>query len=101
MVSYFVADNPADRLRYCGPAQRLLAWALRCLLLYVILITLIQAYVAKQPAVLTQVKLLWPEKPVAANVDLIQMPARTAGSDSKPTGHPTPTHVRVHVQVSK
>lgn len=101
MESYLVAAKTADKLRYLGPAQSLLAWALRCLLLFVILITLIQAYVAKQPAVLTQVKLLWPEKPVEADVDLIQMPARTAGSDSKPTGHPTPIHVRVHVQGSK
>lgn len=41
--AYLVAAKTADKLRYLEPAQSLLAWALRALLLFVVLIAIINA----------------------------------------------------------
>lgn len=102
MESYLVAAKTADKLRYLGPAQSLLAWALRCLLLFVIFITFIQAYIPKEPTPPVQVELPWPEKPISADVDLLQVPAHTARPGGvRPTGQSTSTRVRVQVQGSK
>jgi len=41
--AYLIAAKTADKLRYLEPAQSLLAWALRCLLIFVVLIAVITA----------------------------------------------------------
>jgi len=44
--AYLVAAKTADKLRYLEPAQSLLAWALRALILFVICVAMSQAFVA-------------------------------------------------------
>jgi hypothetical protein len=40
--AYLIAAKAADKLRYLQPGQSLLAWSLRCLLLYIALLTYVQ-----------------------------------------------------------
>ena len=56
--AYLIAAKTADKLRYLEPAQSLLAWALRFLLLFVILIALIQAQLSPTPTRVTPMELL-------------------------------------------
>lgn len=48
--TYLVASKTADKLRYLEPAQSLLAWSLRFLFGWLILLAFVGAFVAKQPA---------------------------------------------------
>ena len=40
--AYLIAAKTADKLRYLQPAQSLLAWSLRCLLIYIVLLAYTQ-----------------------------------------------------------
>jgi hypothetical protein len=54
--AYLIAAKTADKLRFLEPAQSLLAWALRCLLLFVVLIAIINAIWQGPSAKPTQVQ---------------------------------------------
>jgi hypothetical protein len=56
--AYLVASKTADKLRYLEPAQSLLAWSLRFLFIWLIVLALVGAFVAKQPAKPTSVMLV-------------------------------------------
>lgn len=47
--AYLVASKTADKLRYLEPAQSLLAWSLRFLFIWLIVLALVGTFVAKQP----------------------------------------------------
>lgn len=99
--AYLIAAKTADKLRYLGPAQSLLAWALRCLLVFVILIALIQAYIPKQPAVPTDVKLIWPTQPVSANIQMRSVTTGTVGSPRENARQTSETKAQVRVHGSQ
>jgi hypothetical protein len=96
--AYLIAAKTADKLRYLGPAQSLLAWALRCLLVFVILMALIQANIPRQPVAPTEVKLIWPTRPVSADIQVTSVLAGTAGSPHPKAQQASETkaHVQVH-----
>ena len=96
--SYLVAAKTADKLRYLGPAQSLLAWALRCLLLFVVLIALIQALVPKPSAAPTDVNVVWPTGSVSAAIRATSVP--TANGGSAATNSQKTSRFEAHVQVS-
>jgi hypothetical protein len=50
--TYLVAAKAADKLRYLQPAQSLLAWSLRCLLVYILLLSATQSTIKPTKAVL-------------------------------------------------
>ena len=54
--AYLVAAKTADKLRYLEPAQSLLAWALRCLLVFVVLIAIINANWPSGPSKPTRIQ---------------------------------------------
>jgi hypothetical protein len=54
--AYLIAAKTADKLRFLEPAQSLLAWALRCLLLFVALFALVNAIWQGSSAKPTQVQ---------------------------------------------
>lgn len=102
--AYLVASKTADKLRYLEPAQSLLAWSLRFLFLWLIVLALVGAFVAKQPAKPTAVMLV--EAPVAATPEApadtpkvtppTVPPAPAPGNDAaavkgKPQADPGPT----------
>ncbi|NYF30666.1 hypothetical protein [Sphingopyxis sp. JAI108] len=77
--TYLIAAKAADKLRYLGPAQSLLAWALRSLLLFVILIAAIQAFLPRQVQPASDVRLIAPAAPVPITIGTpidIRLPAR-------------------------
>jgi hypothetical protein len=53
--AYLIAAKTADKLRFLEPAQSLLAWALRCLLLFVALIAVINSTWQSPPSKPTQI----------------------------------------------
>ena len=54
--AYLIAAKTADKLRFLEPAQSLLAWALRCLLVFVVLFTIVNANWQGPPTKPTQVE---------------------------------------------
>ena len=52
--AYLIAAKAADKLRYLEPAQSLLAWALRCLLGFILLYVIISVVVPAAPSKPTQ-----------------------------------------------
>ena len=68
--AYLIAAKTADKLRYLQPAQSLLAWALRCLLLYIVLLTLTQAMVkpTKPAPAAIKVEVVTAPQPLAVRV---------------------------------
>lgn len=61
--AYLVAAKAADKLRYLQPAQSLLAWALRCLLIYIVLLAFTQSSIKPTKAA-----------PSASKVEVIKAP---------------------------
>jgi hypothetical protein len=61
--AYLVAAKAADKLRYLQPAQSLLAWALRCLLIYIVLLAFTQSSIKPTKAA-----------PNASKVEVIKVP---------------------------
>lgn len=59
--TYLVAAKTADKLRYLQPAQSLLAWALRFLLLFLCILAAIQLSIPAVPGTPTKVTLVPPE----------------------------------------
>lgn len=88
--SYLVAAKAADKLRYLGPAQGLLAFSLKCLLVWLIALPLIVWIVpAKHAAPKPSDTRVLFDKPVP--VEARVRPAPTPAQTPSPTATPSPT----------
>jgi ABC-type Fe3+ transport system permease subunit len=91
--TYLVAAKTADKIRYLEEAQRLFAWALRCLLVWLLLLALVSIFVrSTRPDVkATKVqieKMPFPASPASVRIDQRQpliVEARVRG-EPKPGG---------------
>lgn len=90
MEAYLVAAKTADKLRYLGPAQSLLAWALRFLVLFVVFfagaICLIPE--TKKPPKTTKVELERIANPVRVEVVPVAHPIATPSPKANPFSPP-------------
>jgi hypothetical protein len=85
--AYLVAAKTADKLRYLAPAQALLAWAMRLLILFVILFALAICFVSKTKPVPgpTQIEIQPVTQPVPVRV-VAMPPAQATASVPGETG---------------
>jgi len=77
--AYLIAAKTADKLRYLQPGQGLLAWSLRCLLVYIVLLSVTQSRVQPTKAA-----------PVASKVEITQAPQPLAVRIVPPPAAPSP-----------
>ena len=83
--AYLIAAKTADTLRYLQPAQGLLAYALRCLVVYIVLLTIVLTTLTptKPSSAPTEVKILTTPQPVHVQVEparpLYPMPTQPSG----------------------
>jgi len=82
--TYLVAAKTADKIRYLEEAQSLFAWALRCLLLWLLMLTAVSLFVASTTpqAKPTQVQLVPRQGPARESVVRIvqQAPLNISGT---------------------
>jgi len=76
--AYLVAAKTADKLRYLQPAQSLLAWSLRFLLAFVVLLAVISANVDPQPPKPVTVALAPPGAPIPVDAHIVAPPRAEA-----------------------
>ncbi|MEP9403667.1 hypothetical protein [Sphingomonas sp. VNH70] len=80
--AYLVAAKAADKLRYLQPAQSLLAWALRCLLIYIVLLTFSQSMIkpTKPAAQASKVEVIKAPQPLPVQIIAQPAPANAGGT---------------------
>ena len=90
--AYLVAAKTADKLRFLQPAQSLLSYALRCLMIYIVLFAWVVTYLppTKPAAPPTEVKIVAEPQPVHVQVEAQPVAPPPAAPASQPKGgeHP-------------